>query len=110
MFTRAGSLRGLRKHVDVCRGTTTKQCKTYYVGDAVFLEQIDLCHGTNIKQCKTYYVGDAVCLARISLCRGTNIKHCETYYLVGFVPTETRHFIILKGSRLTPRQALPPEF
>ena len=63
---------------------------------------------THTRHCKMYYASDAAWPAQIHLCRGTHTSHCKTYYLERFVPAETRDFIILKGSRLTPFGKPPP--
>jgi hypothetical protein len=94
----------------VPRHTHTSHCKTYYVSDAAWPAQIHLCRGTHTSHCKTYYFSDAAWPAQIHMCRGTHTSHCKTYYLERFVPAETRGFIILKGSRLTPFGKPAPEF
>ena len=88
--------------IHLCRGPHTSHCKTYYVSDAAWPAQIHLCRGPHTSHCKTYYVGDAAWPAQIHLGLGPHTTHCKTYCLERFGPAETRDFIILKGSRLTP--------
>ena len=83
-------------------GPHTSHGKTHYVSDAAWPAQIHLGLGPHTSHCKTYYVSDAAWPAQIHLGLGPRTSHCKTHYLERFGPAETRDFIILKGSRLTP--------